>query len=135
MDFLVDLGRFVGVHEIVPVNVVLGDKVESAEGSDEWTGDAVHDGHAEHHHDTSVLFAKPELVLDRVPHVGCLCRRTGPAQLHYVPGITSLAIKKLSPFFIPKTLPYELWQPHQLKPCPDESGCDGIIDKESTRVG
>ena len=103
MDFLVDLGRFVGVHEIVPVNIVLGDKVESAEGSDERTGDAVHDGHAEHHHDAGVLFAKPELVLDRVPHVGCLCRRTGPAQLHDVPGIIK-SYQRAQPFFSPQEL-------------------------------
>ena len=108
MDFLVDLGRFVGVHEIVPVNIVLGDKVESAEGSDERTGDAVHDGHAEHHHDAGVLFAKPELVLDRVPHVGCLCRRTGPAQLHDVPGIITSKLSKSSALFFSPRAAYHM---------------------------
>ena len=103
VDLLVDLRGLVSVHEIVPVDVVLGDEVEGAEGGDERTGDAVHDGHAEHHHDAGVLFAKPELVLDRVPHVGCLCRRTGPAQLHDVPGIIT-SYQRAQPFFSPQEL-------------------------------
>ena len=69
MDLLVDLGGFVGVHQVVPVHVVLGDEVQRAEGGDQGARHRVHDGHAKHHHDPGILLTKPEFVLDGVPDV------------------------------------------------------------------
>ncbi len=64
---------------------MLENKVETAEGGDEGTGNAVHHHHGEEEHHTRVLFTKPELYRNRasewaenVAHLfsikGTLCR-------------------------------------------------------------
>ena len=58
MNTLVDLARSIDKCEVVLVHEMLEDKINKSKGSDEGTGDAVHDNHGKKEQHPRILLTK-----------------------------------------------------------------------------